>query len=242
MNANGINSVVLSPSAMRPFWIIIVTMLAAVVLAHVLTPDKLEVDNPPRLDAVVPRQFGDWRELPSPLVQIDLATTRDGGTSIDQPYDDTLMRTYRNSRGDVVMLALAYGQRQRQEVKIHRPELCYVAQGFAVEARGAAVFPVTDPRGMPIQGRRLLGTGVGRREAISYWIRIGSIYSRGAVQSRMHILSEGLKGRVPDGILVRVSQIVTGAGDLDAMYQLQERFAADLVEALPQPARSLLVR
>lgn len=232
----------LTPPAMRPFSIVIATMLVAVVLANLLTPTKLEMPNPPRLDTVVPRAFGEWRELPSPLVQIDLATTRNGETSIDQPYDDTLMRAYQNSRGDVVMLALAYGQRQRQEVKIHRPELCYVAQGFSVENRGVTSFPLLDPRGVPIQGKRLFGSSLGRKEAISYWIRIGSVYSQGAFQSRMHILSEGLKGHVPDGVLVRVSQILNDNEDVKSRYELQEQFAAELVEALPESGRSLLIR
>lgn len=232
----------LSPQSMRPFWIVIAAMLSAVALAHALTPTKSEIQNPPRLDAVVPRQFGDWRELPSPLIQIDLATTRDGETSIDQPYDDTLMRSYQNSRGDVIMLALAYGQRQRQEVKIHRPDLCYAAQGFAVENRGAIAFPVTDPRGAPIQGNRLIGIGLGRKEVVSYWIRIGSVYSLGAFHSRLHILSEGLSGRVPDGILVRVSQILNGKEDVNARFERQESFAAELVAALPESGRALLIR
>ncbi len=38
------------------------------------------------------------------------------------------LRSYVNANGDVVMLALAYGRHQRQEIKIHRPELCYTSQ------------------------------------------------------------------------------------------------------------------
>ncbi len=92
----------------------------------------------PHLDKAVPEQFGDWRTLPNPLIQADLST--DGATSTDQPYDEIVSRTYVNSSGDVVMMALAYGKNQRQEIKIHRPELCYPAQGFKVVALKPAVF------------------------------------------------------------------------------------------------------
>lgn len=227
---------------MKPFWIVIVAMLAAVVLAYLITPTKLEVQDPPSLSLVVPKKFGNWEEQPSQLIQIDLATTRGGESSINQPYDDTLMRSYRNSRGDVIMLALAYGQRQRQEVKVHRPELCYVAQGFAVQDKGAIEFPVSDPRGIPIAGRRLVGTSLGRKEVISYWIRIGSLYSGGALQSRLHILRQGLQGHVPDGILVRASQIVHSNDDIDARFRLQEQFLSELAQAMPEAGHALLIR
>ncbi|MBK7663916.1 MAG: EpsI family protein [Sterolibacteriaceae bacterium] len=234
--------VFLPTSAMLPFWLLIAAMLAAVAIANVITPTKLEVQDPPKLDSVVPKKFGNWEELPSPLIQIDLATTRDGESSINQPYDDTLMRTYRNPNGDVIMLALAYGQRQRQEVKVHRPELCYVAQGFAVRDEGSVTFPVLDPRGLPISGRRLVGTSLERKEAISYWIRIGTLYSGGALQSRIHILRQGLQGHVPDGILVRVSQILHINDDIDARFRLQEQFLGELARAMPETGRALLIR
>lgn len=227
---------------MVPFWLVIAAMLAAVALAYLITPTKLEVQDPPKLSLVVPKKFGNWEEQPSPLMQIELSTTRDGETTINQPYDDTLMRSYRNPRGDVIMLALAYGQRQRQEVKVHRPELCYVAQGFAVQDRGSVAFPVSDPRGMPIAGRRLVGTGLGRKEAVSYWIRIGSLYSGGALQSRLHILRQGLQGHVPDGMLVRASQILHGNDDIEARFRLQEQFLGDLAQAMPEQGRALLIR
>ena len=84
------------------------------------------------LAQLVPRSFGEWRELDAPAAAVDPRGQRPGETDSEAPYDDVLMRSYINARGDVVMLALAYGRHQRQEIKIHRPELCYTSQGFAV--------------------------------------------------------------------------------------------------------------
>jgi hypothetical protein len=59
---------------------------------------------------------------------------------------------------------------------------------------------------------------------------------------RYYIFKEGLKGKAPDGILVRVSQIVAdlNSGSV-ARYRLQERFIGDLVRAMPTYARRLLL-
>ena len=67
-----------------------------------------------------------------PTTAIDPRSQRPGETDPEAPYDDVLMRSYTNAHGEVVMLALAYGRHQRQEIKIHRPELCYTSQGYAV--------------------------------------------------------------------------------------------------------------
>mgnify|MGYP003340463721 CR=1 FL=1 len=67
----------------------------------------------------------------------DDATLAGVETDTEQPYDQTLMRTYANSHGEQIMLALAWGERQRQDVKVHRPEVCYPAQGFAIRQIGS---------------------------------------------------------------------------------------------------------
>jgi len=58
------------------------------------------------------------------------------------------MRAYQNSQGQIVYLALAWGEQQRQEVKIHRPDLCYVAQGFKVWRLSGLQSVATGKRGI----------------------------------------------------------------------------------------------
>lgn len=213
---------------------------ASAVVAMVATPTVHEIQNAPDLENTVPKQFGAWRELPNPRVQVSLST---GETSFDQPYDQSVMRTYIDNQGHAIQVALAWGKRQRQEVKIHRPELCYPAQGFAVESLSDVTFPLNTPEGHPVTGKRMLAKDRnGGLEAVSYWIRVGSIYSDTAWQTRLHILKEGLAGKVTDGVLVRVSQRAEPGANLDELYSRQEKFAAELVSASPNNARPLLVR
>ncbi|WP_172199962.1 exosortase C-terminal domain/associated protein EpsI [Niveibacterium sp. COAC-50] len=217
----------------------IVCVLAAVG-AWVLTPHPVAVLNAQRLEDSVPRQFGDWSELPSPFTQVSLSTG--DAPNIDQPYDQTLMRTYVNGKGQIVMLALAWGATQRQEVKVHRPDLCYVAQGHKVKRMSPMQFSAIVGTGGPITGTRMLTESPRGGEAVMYWIRIGNIYSESALTTRLHILSEGISGRIPDGILVRASVHVAREDDANAAWPLMESFLNELVSATPTEARKLMVR
>ena len=88
----------------------------------------------------------------------------------------------------------------------------------------------------------MLVSAPGRSEAVSFWIRIGDLYSTSAWKTRAHIFTEGMQGRVVDGMLVRVSQIVPDASAADAArYEVQEKFLGDLVHAMPAEARHLLI-
>lgn len=193
----------------------------------------------------IPTAFGDWREVKAAFTQVDPTVTRSGETSLNQPYDDILARTYQNSRGEVVMLSLAYGRQQRQEVKIHRPDLCYTAQGFKVASSAGVALPVTTPGGEAVQGKRMKAVRDARvggyTELVSYWMRIGSVYSESAWETRGHILAEGIRGRVPDGVLVRASRVVTDEVDAAAVHKSLEGFLAELVAAAPADARRLMV-
>lgn len=217
-------------------------LLAAAAAAFALTPKLSYVQDVPSLEQTVPRQFGDWKEVATPFLHVDLATRRDGETTTDQPYDETVMRAYRNSRGQVVMLALAYGERQRQEVKVHRPDLCYVAQGFRILDLRPTTFDKISGAKVPVEGKRMLASSRGRMEAVSYWMRIGELYSESAWETRGYLIKEGLAGRVPDGILVRASRPVVSAEEADAAYPQLEAFLGELTAAMPERSASLLAR
>ncbi|MGH6648082.1 exosortase C-terminal domain/associated protein EpsI [Aquabacterium sp.] len=219
-------------------------LLLAALLGTLLRPTIAEGQKRAPLDGTVPRQIGDWRELPNPMVQVNTAVPTTEGTSRDQPYDDLVSRTYVNSKGDHIMVALAYGSQQRQEIKIHRPELCYPAQGWQVESLKPATFPVPTAQGMGIPGFRLVAKQTNGKgyELVSYWIRIGNSYSDSAWKTRLSIVKEGLKGKMTDGVLVRVSQRSNSAPLTEDVFKRQEEFAAQLVAATAPEGKILLVR
>ena len=110
------------------------------------------------LEDAVPKQFGEWIELPNRSVQVVNPQTKE---LLDKLYSQILTRTYVNSDGYRIMLSLAYGDDQRGGLQAHRPEVCYPAQGFKLGSRSKTVALPT-PYGA-IDVRRLT-TSLGSRQ------------------------------------------------------------------------------
>ncbi|MEB0136026.1 exosortase B [Actimicrobium sp. CCC2.4] len=218
---------------------IMLAMFVAVGATYALTPVMGKSKAMAPLATSVPTQFGEWTEIKSLIVQADLTAMEDGKKSIDQPYDDVLTRTYVNKAGDQVMLALAYAKEQRQDVKIHLPEVCYPAQGYQVLSNIPTSLAVL-PDGGSVPGKRLLTTGNGRTEAVSYWVRIGDAYPRGGLATRLKIFRDGIGGNVTDGMLVRASMLINDAKDSERAYKIQEDFLKEIVAAVNSNSNVLI--
>src|SRR6267378_4531886 len=89
-----------------------------------------------------------------------------GQALLDKLYSQILTRTYVNSAGYRIMLSLAYGSDQRGSLQAHKPEVCYPAQGFALQANEAASI-ATSYGAIPV--RRLLTSLGARKEPVTYW-------------------------------------------------------------------------
>jgi EpsI family protein len=196
-------------------------MLAASGAAMLARPSIKAGDEAPRasLDEMVPRRFGDWREVPAAAVEVVNPETR---ALIERLYADTLARAYVNSAGYRIMLSLAYGSDQRGDLQAHRPEVCYPAQGFTVHENEPAHLAT---RFGEIPGRQLLTSLGARREPVTYWFTLGDRAVHGQLQKRLVELRFGLSGRIPDGMLFRVSSI-----DADAAQA--RRFHLEFIESL----------
>lgn len=205
-------------------------MLSASALSRHFTPSVKLADQGPRVNlaTMVPEQFGEWRLDPHVVpLQVDPATQ----VKLDKIYNQTLARTYINRDGERVMLSLAYGGEQSDRLQLHKPEVCYGAQGFDVANRGDAELNLA--RGaLPV--KRLYAVSGARHEPITYWITVGDRAIRPGVQQKLQQLRYGLVGTVPDGMLVRVSSIST---DEAAAFALQQRFIADLLRGVTLPTQ-----
>lgn len=240
---NNATSNVLSPlniSLNKSLLVFIILMLSAL-SALLLTPKYYSVATVPDLASMVPTKFKQWKEISSPYTQVGLTT--DKNSLVNQLYDGVLMRTYVDNKGNQVMLALAYAREQKQDIKIHRPEVCYVAQGYEMLKQTTAKVDMQKASlaTTPIAMHRLLMRNQNRAEAVSYWIRIGDAYPDDGMAARMKILREGLKGKVLDGILVRASTVLGDESESGTAYQKQEEFLKDLLDSLPAEQKSLLV-
>lgn len=214
-------------------WLVGALMLAASVGALVARPAARVMDAAPAasLEEVVPRQFGDWREDAPRALQVVNPQTQE---LIDRLYSQVLTRVYVNGAGYRIMLSLAYGSDQRGGLQAHKPEVCYPAQGFDVHRNAPALLQTGFGT---IPARRLLTSMQARREPLTYWFTVGERAVQGRMHKRLVDLRMGLTGRIPDGLLFRVSSIDP---DEARAYRLQEQFINQLLASVAPAERRRL--
>jgi EpsI family protein len=213
--------------------ILLVLMLAASGLALALRPSHKIADQGPKVDleAMIPPTFGDWREVKQSSAQIVDPQQQE---SINEIYSQTLSRTYINDAGYRIMLSLAYGGEQSSSLQVHKPDVCYPAQGFTLENKETGSLAFNNGS---ISLTRIL-TSLGQRiEPVTYWTTIGDKVVQSRFNRKLIEISYGLTGKIPDGMLVRVSSIDP---DSHKAYEIQDRFALQMLEALAPENRQRL--
>ncbi|MPS48364.1 exosortase-associated protein EpsI, B-type [Methylobacillus sp.] len=212
---------------------IFIAMLIAVGISFYLKPSsKLEHKaSAISLDELIPKSFGDWKEDPIPMPMV----SPDVKAALDKVYAQTLSRTYVNAEGERIMLSIAYGQDQSDSLAIHLPEGCYQGQGFAVGKKELHVL--NTPYG-DIPAAKLLATKGLRNEPITYWVIIGDKVVSTAWDMKKVKFEYTLRHEVPDGFLIRISNITSQTKDA---YVLQEEFAKKMISSIAPDKRQLLI-
>ena len=215
-------------------WVMAALMCGAAVAGVVGRPGKTaaELGTAIKLERDVPKSFGEWRELPAQGNQVINPETK---TLLDSIYSQILTRTYVNNDGYRIMLSMAYGDDQRGGLQAHRPEVCYPAQGFKLldtPEDGALATAFGN-----IEVRRLKTSLGNRNEPVTYWLTVGDRVIRNQVEKRMVEMRLMLTGQIPDGLLFRVSSI---DADPARAFAMQQKFAADLMAAVPGDTRRQL--
>lgn len=206
-------------------WICTAFLLALITLAWFLRPTELLAKSHPLvLTQIFPESFGDWKVDDSIT---PLEVTPELKAKLDKTYDQTLSRTYINSQGYRIMLSVAYGGNQSSDsTQVHRPEFCYTAQGFSITRPEDVTLKIA---GQPLPVRRMVASLRQRIEPISYWITIGDQATVPGIGRKLLQLQYGLSGRVPDGLLIRISSI---DGAIPQAYVQQVEFMGQLRKAL----------
>ncbi|MBS0363287.1 MAG: EpsI family protein [Proteobacteria bacterium] len=182
---------------------------------------------------LVPAKFGDWtsEDVGDPYA------INGPGTLSAKLYNELITRQYVNEKAQAaVLMLLAYGGKQSDELQLHRPEVCYPAFGYALVRNEPVSLPVG--KGVTIPARRLAAVQDDRHESIIYWSRMGEALPQTGPQQRAARLEIGLKGIVPDGILCRFS---TAGDDLDRSWASINGFVADLLGAIAVDKRNVLI-
>jgi len=211
-------------------------MFAASIGAVVARPDTKAASLEPALslEAIIPKHFGDWRD--APFVQVVNPQAQE---LLGKLYSETLSRSYVNSGGYHIMLSVAHGREQRGALQAHLPEVCYPANGFKLHR--AEPGHLATPFG-EISVRRLLTTKGSRVEPLTYWFMFGdeSVARDEAARNlrrRLVELRYNFTGRIPDGLLFRVSSVDM---DQSRASQMQDQFVNQLLQAVSPAERKRL--
>lgn len=210
-------------------------MFAAAGMALALKPTVKVADSGPKIDleTLIPQAFGDWKidTTIAPLI-----ANPEQEALIDKIYNQTLTRTYVNAKGERIMLSIAYGGDQSDNMAVHKPEVCYPAQGFQI-LKSPAISSFTTGTG-DIEVKRLVATQGPRVEPITYWTTVGGKVAVDGLKWKLQQLKYGLTGKIPDGLLFRVSSI---QADESRAYQIQDDFTREMLKAMSPEARKRIV-
>jgi EpsI family protein len=211
--------------------VLLALMMVTAAVAHTMRPTASLADERPTIDlaAMVPSKFGSWREQLNLAVQI---IDPEQQATIEKIYTQTLTRNYIDARGYRIMLSIAYGKNQSDNLQLHKPEVCYPAQGFKLENLYRTPL---DLSGQTITATRMDAHLGSRFEPVTYWTVVGDHITTGGINKKLTEMRYGLRGRVPDGMLVRVSSIDR---DTELAHRIQAEFAAAMVAAIAPEHRA----
>ena len=209
-------------------------MVSASLLAIAGRPTERIADAraPVDLEQMIPKQLGEWRIDPNVM---PLVVSPDAQAMLNKLYNQTLARTYVNSAGQRVMLSIAYGGDQSDSLQLHAPEVCYAAQGFDV-VRNRVTELVTNYGTLPV--KRLIATLGPRNEPITYWVTVGDHATFSGLRQKLAQIRYGMTGKIPDGMLVRVSTI---GADAARSYDIQDGFIKGLLAEMKDSDRVRVV-
>jgi EpsI family protein len=213
--------------------LLLTLMCATAVGAVALRPTHKVADLQPAIDlaTLVPARFGDWHEEPQHYASVVNPQQKE---MLDKIYNQTLSRTYINAQGYRILLSVAYGGDQSDGMQVHTPEVCYPAQGFQLLGKTKASIALPFGPLLVTHVDTRLGQ---RREPITYWTTVGDRVVQSGIQKKLVEMSYGFTGRIPDGLLFRVSSIDS---EIAAAYVLQANFITQLLGAVTPEQRKRL--
>lgn len=186
-----------------------------------------------RFDAIVPRAFGEWTSADS----TEFVAPTEPGSLASRIYGTTIGRIYRQaSTGDELMMLIAHGDTQSDDLMLHRPEICYPAFGFSIAA--SKPVDISMARGVQLPARALVAKASDHVENVLYWTRLGEFFPQNRKEQQLDRLRTALKGEIGDGVLFRLTQ---DTAESAWSFAFMRNFAVQLVQAMAPRDRQALI-
>jgi EpsI family protein len=217
-------------SVSRRYIALLALMIAASIAAMVLRPTQRISDEGVKinLETMIPKKFDGWTALENASSQI---VNPEQQAKLDILYSQVLSRAYVSTAGERIMLSIAYGEDQSDSKQLHYPEVCYPAQGFQIKSSQKAELYTPHGNIRVLRLHAEMGT---RSEPLTYWSTVGNKVVRGGKEIKLEQLRYGFQGKIPDGLLFRVSSI---NNDVNSGYTLQQSFVQALMAHMNQGNR-----
>ena len=203
--------------------------------AVALKPRRKTTLMPPgkKLTDILPHAFDGWTSRDVS----DLYAPETPDSLLAQLYGETVGRIYqRSDGGPEIMMLMAHGDSQSNELQLHRPEVCYPAFGFAIVESQPVQLALRQAVALP--GRRLIARSAQETEAVIYWTRLGEFFPVGVTEQRLARLDTAVHRYIPDGLLARFS--MTGP-DTAPAFETIRKFIANLVLGVAAGQRAALI-
>jgi len=174
-------------------------LLAITAASELLKPVRMfDTLSHNELSAVIPKQVGSYRFATSSGLILP-----PGDELSERLYDEVVTRVYLAAGKLPIMALFAYGSVQNLSLELHRPDECYPQQGFAITT--PTVLPLTTG-GHDIPASMLTARRHdGYVEQVIFWSRIGTQFPPDRTAQSLLVVRENFAGRMPDGLLVRLS-------------------------------------
>lgn len=201
-----------------------------VAMARQPRPAASRVETP-ELEKLIPQRIGDWTFQGSSGLVLPPSDALS-----DRLYDGLVTRSFTAPGRSPIMLLVAYSNLQDGMLQVHRPEVCYPAGGF--ELSPTRHLEIANGLGGNLQASAFSANGVSRTEQVLYWTRVGSRFPVRWSAQRLAVVEANLAGTIPDGILVRISNL-----EPDLAHALPDLtgFAEALIRQSGPQGRKLMV-
>jgi EpsI family protein len=145
------------------------------------------------------------------------------------PSDTNLLRVYDRPGETPIIVYVGFYKDLATILEVHTPELCYPAQGWAIQSVGHSRSGQF--RGQPISAREILADKNGTKRLVTWWYNAGSK----PFETRIRyvygmLLMSTFTGR-RDGSLVRIETPFNAGGEAAANTEI-EMFRQDFLPAL----------
>ena len=186
-----------------------------------------------KLADILPRSFGDWTSRDVS----DLYAPETPDSLEARLYGETVGRFYSQRSTNIeIMMLVAHGDSQSNELQLHRPEVCYPAFGFSLVE--SLPIQLSIGKAVTLPGRRLIARSTQQQQSVIYWTRLGEYFPVGVTEQRLERLNTAMHRYIPDGLLARFS--VAGT-DTAPAFQTLKSFISELVMRVASDQRLVLV-